>query len=144
MGDEKFVPTLPPESLGAGGQALWHGIADSFELMPEQLVQLEEACRAKDRLDKLDRVLRGDADVWTSIACDYEGTPISLNVAPALTQANATANLLKQLLAALRLPDEEGRRPQYRGARGAQAPSKPGGAAKSGSAADRASSRWGT
>lgn len=144
MSDASFVPTPPPTSLEAGGQALWHGIADSFVLMPEQLVQLEEACRAKDRLDKLDLVLRGDVDAWVSIAEDYDGTPIALNVAPALAQANATANLLKQLLAALRLPDEEGRRPQYRGARGAQAPSTPGGAQKPDSAASRASSRWGT
>ncbi|MGC4151510.1 MAG: hypothetical protein QM628_00330 [Propionicimonas sp.] len=142
MSDDQFTPAPPPDSLGAGGRALWNGIANSFELMPEQLVQLEEACRAKDRLDKLDLVLRGDVDVWTSIAYDHDGEPISLNVAPALVQANATANLLKQLLAALRLPDEEGRRPQYRGARGAQAPSVPGGA-KSGSAAERAASRWG-
>ena len=142
MSDEPFTPKPPPDGLRAGGRALWVGIAGSFDLMPEQLVQLEEACRAKDRLDKLDALLSGDVDTWAYI--DTEGVS-SLRIDAALAQANTTANLMKQLLAALRLPDEEGRRPQFRGARGAQAPSVPGGAAeqKGKSASDRAKSRWG-
>lgn len=131
-----------PKGLGPGGRALWAGIADDYELMPEQLVQLEEACRAKDRLDRLDAVLRGDESTWLSISAPEVG-PMVLVVSKALSEANATANLMKQLLAALRLPDEEGRRPQYRGARGAQAPSVPGGAADPQSASQRAASRWG-
>ena len=152
MADSSFTPAPPPESLEAGGRALWHGIADSFELMPEQLVQLEEACRAKDRLDEFDSIIHGKGVLnlmhfrMRDLFSDDEERNVSVEVKfdNVISQSNATANLLKQLLAALRLPDEEGRRPQYRGARGAQAPSKPGGAAKSGSAADRASSRWGT
>ena len=45
-----------------------------------------------------------------------------------LKDANTTANLLKQLIAALRLPDEvTGKKPQHRGPRGAHAPKVPGG-----------------
>lgn len=144
MSDVEFVPTPPPASLEAGGQALWHGIADSFVLMPEQLVQLEEACRAKDRLDRLNLILSGEVETWARLTHRTRTDDYEIVIDDALAKANATANLLKQLLAALRLPDEEGRRPQYRGARGAQAPSTPGGAQKPGSAASRASSRWGT
>ena len=144
MSDDDFTPAAAPDALRAGGRVLWDGIAGSFELMPEQLVQLEEACRAKDRLDKLDRLLSGDVDTWAHIDLDMDGKPVSLRVDAALAQANTTANLMKQLLAALRLPDEEGRRPQFRGARGAQAPSVPGGApAEPNSASDRAKKRWG-
>ena len=144
MSDEPFNPTPAPDGLRSGGRALWDGIAGSFELMPEQLVQLEEACRAKDRLDKLDKLLSGDISVWANVDLDFAGEPVSLRIDAALAQANATANLLKQLLAALRLPDEEGRRPQFRGARGAQAPSIPGGSQQKGkTASDRAKSRWG-
>jgi hypothetical protein len=58
---------------------------------------------------------------------DYE-----LKVDDALVKANATATLMKQMLAALRLPDAAGKKPQNRGAaRGAYAP---GGAAKTGPA----------
>lgn len=118
-----------PAGLGLGGSALWVAITGDAELDAPQLVQLTEACRAKDRLDKLDELLRGDVDTWTRLVVDIQsdGQVYELRMTQALTQANATANLMKQLLAALRLPDESGKRPQFRGARGAQKPSVPGG-----------------
>lgn len=116
-----------PTGLRAGGRALWKSIADEHELDAPQLVQLTEACRAKDRLDKLDALLRGDVDVWAEVYTNPDGFPVSLRIDAALQRANDTANLLKQLLAALRLPDASGKRPQRRGPRGAQAPSVPGG-----------------
>lgn len=117
-----------PTELGAGGKALWKAITDDHELDATQEVQLLEACRAKDRLDQLDRILRGDVDLWAEIVGDEEHSRCRLQIAPALSKANETANLMKQLLAALRLPDEKtGKRPQFRGPRGAQKPSTPGG-----------------
>lgn len=98
-----------PTGLRSGGKALWTAIDADHELDATQLVQLEEACRAKDRLDQLDAIL----------ADGYESS--------ALKDANATANLMKQLLAALRLPDEHGKKPQYRGPRGAVKPQVPSG-----------------
>ncbi|MCD4535653.1 hypothetical protein LRP67_16290 [Nocardioides sp. cx-169] len=99
-----------PESLASGGRSLWDAISDAHELDATQLVQLEEACRAKDRCDFLDGRLREEMD------------------STVLKDANATANLLKQLLAALRLPDAQtGKRPQFRGPRGAVKPQVPGG-----------------
>lgn len=121
-----------PASLSTGGRSLWRSIADSHDLDAAQRVQLLEACRAKDRLDKLDALLRGDVDTWAEIMTDDYAQPVSLRIDAALAQANTTANLLKQLLAALRLPDAEtGKRPQYRGPRGAQKPSVPGGVVSS-------------
>ena len=121
------MTTKAPAGLNAGGRTLWKSITDAHELDAPQLVQLTEACRAKDRLDKLDALLRGDVYTWAEIVEDREGNPVSLRIDAALQRANDTANLLKQLLAALRLPDgATGKRPQYRGARGAQKPSQPG------------------
>lgn len=120
-----------PVGLGSGGRSLWRKITGDHELDAAQAVQLEEACRAKDRLDKLDELLRGDVDTWARLVVDVnsDGDVFELRITQALPQANATANLMKQLLAALRLPDEAtGKRPQYRGPRGAQAPTVPGGA----------------
>lgn len=111
-----------PVGLGSGGRALWRKITADHELDAAQQVQLEEACRAKDRLDKLDDLLRGDVDTWAKLVVDVDsgGNVFELRITQALPQANATANLMKQLLAALRLPDEaSGKRPQHRGARGA-------------------------
>lgn len=119
-----------PGSLGEGGRRLWESIAEAHVLDAAQLVQLEEACRAKDRLDKLDAALRGDSHTWMNLTLDInsDGDVYELRITNALVQANATANLMKQLLAALRLPDvATGKRPQYRGPRGAQAPTVPGG-----------------
>lgn len=100
-----------PAGLGPGGRALWAAITEEHDLDPTQAVQLEEACRAKDRCDMLDRIIQSGDESWPQM----------------LTQANATANLMKQLIAALRLPDEHGKKPQYRGPRGAQKPTVAGG-----------------
>lgn len=122
------TPAPVPEELGKGGKALWRSIADDYDLDIMQRVQLEEACRAKDRLDKLDLILRGDVETWATITHRTQTDDYELKIDDALTKANATANLMKQLLAAMRLPDATtGKKPQYRGARGAQKPSVPGG-----------------
>src|SRR5690349_8421489 len=100
-----------PTGLGPGGTALWTSVtSDHEDLDATQLVQLEEACRAKDRCDRLTLLLNEEHD------SKLQG------------DANATANLMKQLIAALRLPDPAtGKRPQYRGPRGAQKPTVAGG-----------------
>lgn len=99
-----------PSGLGAGGRSLWKSIDGDHDLNAVQLVQLEEACRAKDRCD----------DLAAQLDEAYDSA--------LLKDANATANLMKQLLAALRLPDEAtGKKPQFRGPRGAQKPTVPGG-----------------
>lgn len=109
-----------PADLGPGGAALWSEVRDLHVLNAVQVVQLHEACRAKDRLDKLDELLRGDVDLWVRLTHRLMTADYEVKVDAALGQANATANLMKQLLAALRLPDEAtGRKPQRRGARGA-------------------------
>lgn len=119
-----------PAGLDSGGRALWRDIVKDHDLDRVQLVQLHEACRQKDRLDKLDLALRGDPDTWMRLAIDVnsDGSTYELRITNALSKANETANTMKQLLAALRLPDEAGKRPQRRGPRGAQNPTVPGGA----------------
>lgn len=138
-------PARAPQGLGAGGRALWRAVAGEHVLDGVQLAQLTEACRQKDRLDKLDELLRGDVDAWmTLVPVDLEGTEFRLQISGALSKANETANTMKQLLAALRLPDDvSGKRPQRRGPRGAQKPTTPGGAAPAGkvSSLDRARER---
>jgi len=106
--------------LGAGGQKLWTAVTDEHDLDDVQLVQLAEACRAKDRCDRFAELLNEEHD--SKLQAD----------------ANTTANLMKQLLAALRLPDASGKRPQYRGPRGAVKPQQPGGKVSS---LDRARAR---
>lgn len=125
-----------PENLQSGGLALWNEITKAHALDAMQSVQLTEACRAKDRLDKLDLLLQGDIDTWAYLTHKTRTEDYELKIDAALSQANATANLLKQLLAALRLPDVIGKRPQVRAARGAYSPT-----AASVSSLDRARAR---
>lgn len=134
--------STPPSGLRVGGRALWRGITgDHGDLDSQQVVQLTEACRAKDRLDQLDMVLRGDVNTWAEVVTDGDGSPVSLRIDGALGKANETANLLKQLLAAMRLPDSAGKRPQRRGARGAYGAQTPGGKPEKVSSLDRARER---
>ncbi len=104
-----------PTGLAAGGRVLWEKVTEAHDLTAVQLVQLEEACRAKDRLDKLDRLLSGDVKAWVRITRWAQGDGFDVVVDDALGKANSTATLMKQLLAALRLPDETGKRPPLRG-----------------------------
>lgn len=119
-----------PKGLGPGGRALWRSIASEHDLDGMQKAQLTEACRMKDRCDKLDLLLCGEVDAWAVLVpVDLEGTEFRLQIAGALSKANETANSMKQLLAALRLPDvATGKRPQQRPPRGAQKPTQAGGA----------------
>jgi hypothetical protein len=130
----KAATPAVPTGLGVGGRDLWAAIShDHPALDAPQKVTLLEACRAKDRLDKLDELLRCDVDTWATLYLDprsADGNIFELRITQALAQANSTANLLKQLLAALRLPDAAtGRKPQARGgARGAYSPTGKAGA----------------
>ena len=128
------MSTKTPRGLGPGGRALWKSItAEHDDLDPSQIVQLEEACRAKDRCDEFDSIIRGKGvlDLMRfriPHAFDGDKTTVEVKFDQVIAQANATANLLKQLLAALRLPDpQSGKRPQYRGPRGAVKPQVAGG-----------------
>jgi len=104
--------------LGLGGRSLWDDInAAHSDLDAGQKVQLLEACRAKDRCDDLNVMILGRPDGWEKL----------------LDKANTTATLMKQMLAAMRLPDGvTGKKPQVRGtARGSQRPTIPGGTVSS-------------
>lgn len=117
-----------PEGLSAGGRELWDAVLESHTLDAVQVVQLTEACRLKDRLDKLDLVLRGDVDVWARLTHRTRTEDYELHIDDAFAKSVSGSNQMKQLLAALRLPDEAGKKPQRRGARGAYTASaaKPG------------------
>ena len=111
-----------PDGLASGGAELWREVTEAHDLDVTQRANLLEACRQKDRLDQLDLLLRGDVDVWARLTHNLRTEDYELKIDDALAKANATANQMKQHLAALRLPDESGKKPQRRAARGAYAP----------------------
>ena len=115
-----------PRGLGRRGRKLWRDITSAHDLAPAELIVLAEACRTADRLEQLDELLRGDVETWSRVQLPSreDDDELILRIDPALSEARQQATVLKQLLAALRLPDaESGAKPQRRpGARGAYKP----------------------
>lgn len=110
------VPAVP-DGLDERGARLWVSVHEQHPGLtdPEREVVLE-ACRVADRLERLDAICRVSEPV---IETDKGG----LITHPAFAEARQQQNLLKQLVASLRLPDPaSGKRPQTRPARGVQAP----------------------
>lgn len=106
-----------PAGLEARGRRLWRAVHEQHPGMsePEREVVLE-ACRVADRLERLDAICRVSEPV-------IETDKGMLITHPAFAEARQQANLLKQLVASVRLPDAAtGRRPQTRPARGVQQP----------------------
>jgi hypothetical protein len=111
-------PPPAPEGLTQAGTTLWGDICALRELDALQLVVLTEICRLKGRLDQYDAILRGDADTWMWLVTTGPAgieNQLDLKIDNVALRADAAANLIKQLFASLRLPDEvTGKRPQQR------------------------------
>lgn len=89
------------------GRRLWRSLAERVD-GERGLVLLEEACRIADRLDKLDALLKGDADVWCRLVHDTRSEDYELRIDSALIEARQQANVLRQLLAGLPLKEAAG------------------------------------
>ncbi|WP_420123195.1 hypothetical protein [Nakamurella sp.] len=91
-------------SLGPRGRRLWKQLADDGPpLKPAERVLAEEACRTADRLDTLDRILRGDEDSWMRFrSMNEDGTVVAVQITNVLSEARQQQVALKALLAELR------------------------------------------
>lgn len=102
-------PAKKASGLATRGRRLWVALHDKVD-GERGLVLLEEACRIADRLDKLDALLKGDADVWCRLVVDIngDGSVYELRVSSALIEARQQANTLRQLVASLPLKEAAG------------------------------------
>lgn len=118
-------PSVQARRLGPGGRWMWQRLTtiEGHPLTDDQLVILLEACRCKDRLDRFEEGLDArDSALWLELPRD-EGEPAVVMVDKAITASVAVQNMLKQLVALLRLPDSAGTlRLPGKIARGAHAP----------------------
>ena len=94
-----------PRGLGAAGRAMWSEVSEFCDLDPMQVEILGAACRQRDR-----------AQLFAVAAAVGDVT--------AARQERDSALAMARLLAALRLPDAAGRRPQARQVRGVYGPSR--------------------
>lgn len=128
--------TSRPPLLSDRGKCLWDSLMAQdpelgAELNPLRQVALS-ACRTADRVEELERLA-----LEVDLLVESRG---GLSAHPVLAEVRQQEAALARLITALRLPDEvTGRRPQHRGTRGVQKPSRVGANVSSLEAARRAS-----
>ncbi|MEW2442799.1 hypothetical protein [Micromonospora marina] len=100
------APVAEPRApqLGTRGRRLWRQLIDDGpKLKPAERVLAEEACRTADRLDVLDRILRGDEDAWMRLhSANDGGSIVKVVLNNALSEARQQQVALRALLAELR------------------------------------------
>lgn len=89
-----------PAGLNDAGEALWTKVSGKYELRADELVTLEAACRASDRVVAMEAE-RGNAVTST-------GSTGQLVVHPLIAEIRAHEAQISSLLAKLKLPDEQG------------------------------------
>lgn len=83
------------EDFGEGGEELFDALSTPLDDAPTQAL-IVEACRAKDRLDKLSAITRGDEDVWCRVF-EAEGEVV-LKLDTAVSEQRQLATVFRQLL----------------------------------------------
>lgn len=96
---------IVPEGLGERGAALWQAVTSDRTWDAAGLVLVAEACRAADRLEQLDRLLRGDIEVWARLEAEFKSQDrrIVLALDDALAEARQQQGTLLQLVKMLGL-----------------------------------------
>jgi hypothetical protein len=93
---------VKPKDLKPAGAKLWRLISDpaKYELRPDELRILEDACREADLIDEIQRQLAGEPFMVTG----SQGQDVIHPLIPELRQHRAT---LTSMLLKLKLPDDE-------------------------------------
>ncbi|MFF8829130.1 hypothetical protein [Streptomyces sp. NPDC015131] len=104
----------PPEGLGPKGMELWLEISEAFELRVDELRILGDACREADLIERMHIELQ-EARL---VVKGSMGQDVANPLVQELRQHRA---LVARLLAALKLPDEEGQEERDARARSSQA-----------------------
>lgn len=87
-----------PSGLGTSGRALWREIVGGYDLRPDELRVLVDACREADLVDRLEAAL-SESDL---VVTGSKNQPVASPLVPEVRQhRTALASLLK----ALKLPD---------------------------------------
>lgn len=91
------VPRMP-EKLGSAGQALWSSIVPVFELRPDELRVLADACRQADLVERLEEAL-------AEAPLTVKGSMGQEVASPYLSEVRQHRTVLANLLKGLKLPD---------------------------------------
>lgn len=83
-------------------------VARCPDLTEAQLAQLLEACRCKDRLDRIDDGLADSSALWLEVPARDDGGDVTVVVDKAVSASVALQSSMQRNIAALRLPDARG------------------------------------
>lgn len=85
------------EEFNSGGSALFNALHRPSDSLSTQYLVVE-ACRAKDRLDRLHEVIRGDVDCWTRMFRQGDGGELVLKLDTAVSEQRQLSTVFRQLL----------------------------------------------
>lgn len=88
-----------PARLAAKGQELWDQVAGHYQLRPDELRTLEDACREADLVERLEAELQ-DAPLMV------KGSMGQMVASPLVSELRQHRATLNTLLKSLKLPDE--------------------------------------
>lgn len=100
LSGDRVVPA-PPEHLSPQAITLWRSIVNVYDLRPDELRVLEDACREAQLIDRIDDELR----MAPLVVRGSMGQPTA---SPLLTEIRQHRSTLAGLLKRLNLPDEVG------------------------------------
>jgi hypothetical protein len=96
---------VPPPGLGARGAALFEAITRKYQLRPDEMQYLIDACGEADLIELLQAEINGGSLITT-------GSRGQDAPAPAVSEVRQHRAVLANLLGKLHLPDESGRSAQ--------------------------------
>src|SRR5690606_5966339 len=97
-----MATTPTPQRLGRKARRLWRDVTSVYDLRPDELRVLEDACREVDLIERLEEELR-DAQL---VVRGSMGQPVANPLVQEIRQHRA---VLRGLLGSLKLPDEDDR-----------------------------------
>lgn len=94
------MPDVPrmPAKLGPAGRALWRSIIPTYDLRPDEVRMLADACREADLVQRLEDEL-ADAPLMV------KGSQGQLVASPLVSEVRQHRSVLAALLKSLKLPD---------------------------------------
>jgi hypothetical protein len=92
---------VDPHGLGFRGYDLWVTMRGE-SLEPARKVLLVEACRVVDRLERIDRMIRGDLVEWMGLLSTRDDTVVTIVMNNLLVEARQQQNTLRGIMAELR------------------------------------------
>ena len=107
----------PPAGLSAPGRQLWRQIAGAFELEPDEVELLRQACRCADEAEDLRAALAAAGPTVT-------GSTGQVRPNPLYAQLRAHRETLARLLRGLDLPDGKAAAPSAASRRASDAASR--------------------